>query len=62
LNSSKEVTMFRVLTILAAIVALAVSAAPASAQKMHYDDISLGTNNDAPTWPFATKRPWWWPS
>jgi hypothetical protein len=51
--------MFRALTILAAVVALAVSAAPASAAtktsgtgvgrvggKMHLDDISMGISTD----------------
>jgi hypothetical protein len=55
--------VIRLVAILVAVVALGVSAAPASAYgKMHYDDISLGTSTDAPTWPFATNRPWWWPS
>jgi hypothetical protein len=38
--------MFRVLTILAAVVAFAVTATPASA-KMHLDDISLGVSASA---------------
>ena len=44
--------MFRALTILAAVVALAVSAAPASAAtgrvggKMHLEDISMGIITD----------------
>jgi hypothetical protein len=54
--------MIRLFAIPVAFVALAVTAAPAAHGKMHYDDISLGTNTDAPTWPFATERPWWWPS
>ena len=60
--------MFRALTILTAVVALAVSAAPASAAtsgtgvgrvggKMHLDDVSMGviTNDNLPT----TTGVWW---
>ena len=63
-GENKEDTMTRLLTIVATVVvALAVMAAPASAYgKMHYEDITMGTSTDAPTWPFETQRPWWWPS
>jgi hypothetical protein len=48
--------MIRLLAIPVTLVALAVSAAPASA-KMHLEDISLGTPTDKPFTPTA----WWWP-
>ena len=50
--------MFRALTILAAIVALAVPAtAPAVGGKMHLDDVSIGliTDDNLPT----TTGVWW---
>ena len=54
--------MCRLLTIVAVVAAFGVTAAPAPAAGTHYPDITIESNTDTSTWPFATKRPWWWPS
>ena len=60
-GENEEDAMFRLLTIVAVVAAFGVSAAPAPAAGTHHPDIVIEGNTDAPTWPFAAKRPWWWP-
>jgi hypothetical protein len=53
--------MIRLLAIPVAFVALAISAAPASA-KMHLEDVSLGVSylGDDTTEPLITTEQWFW--
>jgi hypothetical protein len=51
--------MIRLLAIPVAFVALAVSAAPASA-KMHLEDVSLGVVSSLDDEPLITTEQWFW--